>query len=531
MVTIKMQCRCGQKYSFDVDLSEGGMAGPIYCPACGCDGGVGATEAIAQHLALNPIPSARLESGVGRQKPEMPPQPRRIPMMAAPRRNFMAGQRGLKSRKLLLGGAALATVLVGVIVFQMTVPEVKPLISLNASESGLPTTLSQLNNWYVEPPRGENAWFIYKKALHSLQSPKGSPCVLPFFGNGQLPDLASPVPEPMKSSLADWVKSNREALQYLAQGAQFERCRYPLDFTRGSDLVYRPFPKVETASLLLELSALYHADCGQGEQAAKDLVHDLALANSLGIAPATLAQLLRGRVLTYTLRGLEQVVNRSRLSPEAASQLKRAWERMEARDACGEYFNRSMAGERVMALAELANPPQMWRALAAPDLKMTAERRRRIAARLRSGEKFIAESEFFESSFQQLIAARQSPFPRRLETDFLALKQVEQADEQGLVVLDMVLPSLARRTPLEADCLARSRVGCTVVALEQFRNAHDDRYPARLGDLIPEYLSVIPEDPFDGQPLQYLRVGEGYTLASKGRREGIVVTVIKPAKR
>ena len=69
-----------------------------------------------------------------------------------------------------------------------------------------------------------------------------------------------------------------------------------------------------------------------------------------------------------------------------------------------------------------------------------------------------------ESSFQELMAARRAPFPKRLDADLIGRQRVEQADAQKLVVLDLVLPSMVRRTPLEADCLARSRVGGAAVA-------------------------------------------------------------------
>jgi hypothetical protein len=97
--------------------------------------------------------------------------------------------------------------------------------------------------------------------------------------------------------------------------------------------------------------------------------------------------------------------------------------------------------------------------MAVPDLRMSADRRQQISARLHSGAKLTAESEFLESSFQQLIAARQAAFPKRLEADVLGHQRVKEADQQGLFVLDLVLPSLGRRTALEADCLARLRLG------------------------------------------------------------------------
>jgi len=127
-----------------------------------------------------------------------------------------------------------------------------------------------------------------------------------------------------------------------------------------------------------------------------------------------------------------------------------------------------------------------------------------------------AERDFFEAAFHQLIAARQEPFPERLKADALGRQLVAEALDKKLFVLDLLLPSLGRRTVVEAECLAQLRLGSTAVALEQFRAAHETRYPVTLSELTPEYLSVALADPFDGQPLRYQRKGGGYVLYSIG---------------
>jgi hypothetical protein len=114
------------------------------------------------------------------------------------------------------------------------------------------------------------------------------------------------------------------------------------------------------------------------------------------------------------------------------------------------------------------------------------------------------------------MAARQEPFPDRLKSDDLGRQLVAEALHKKLVVLDLLLPSLGRRTGVEAECLTQLRLGTTAVALEQFRAAHENRYPAALSELTPEYLSGPPADPFDGQPLRYQKKGNGYTLYSIG---------------
>ena len=51
------------------------------------------------------------------------------------------------------------------------------------------------------------------------------------------------------------------------------------------------------------------------------------------------------------------------------------------------------------------------------------------------------------------------------------------------------------------------------VAIERFRLA-GGALPEAASDLVPTYLDAVPEDPFDGQPLRYKRIDEGYVVYS-----------------
>jgi uncharacterized membrane protein YuzA (DUF378 family) len=52
MIPVKIQCGCGQRYSFDAEPVCGRMPVSITCPVCGADGTTTANEVIAFHLAL-----------------------------------------------------------------------------------------------------------------------------------------------------------------------------------------------------------------------------------------------------------------------------------------------------------------------------------------------------------------------------------------------------------------------------------------------------------------------------------------------
>jgi hypothetical protein len=66
-----------------------------------------------------------------------------------------------------------------------------------------------------------------------------------------------------------------------------------------------------------------------------------------------------------------------------------------------------------------------------------------------------------------------------------------------------------------ARYLAQQRATVVMLAIERFRR-EQGKLPSTLGDLVPRYLDEVPGDPFDDQPLRFLRDGDRYTIYSVG---------------
>ena len=60
--------------------------------------------------------------------------------------------------------------------------------------------------------------------------------------------------------------------------------------------------------------------------------------------------------------------------------------------------------------------------------------------------------------------------------------------------------------------MASLKVG---LAIERARLAQNDVLPSSLDALVPQYLSAIPQDPFDG-PLRFKKLPGGYVIYSVG---------------
>lgn len=69
-------------------------------------------------------------------------------------------------------------------------------------KAGYPATLEELNDWYVEPPRGENAAEVFLDAFSQYVEPGEKRDQLPFFSKLELPPGQEPLPEETKKHIA-----------------------------------------------------------------------------------------------------------------------------------------------------------------------------------------------------------------------------------------------------------------------------------------------------------------------------------------
>ena len=200
------------------------------------------------------------------------------------------------------------------------------------------------------------------------------------------------------------------------------------------------------------------------------------------------------------------------------------------------------SGQSILGL--LGNPDKVARFLR--DLgtmgatEIPGEQLHRMVEHLKQPGSLKAEHDYLETSFQQLLSARKEIFPVRLKTADL-IQQARPKPQIRNFCSAGGFASLAVAVKREAACLANLRLALTAVALEQFRAAHDNRYPTALSELTPSYLDAVLTDPFDGQPLRYRKQGAGYVLYSiesdlkddggkpmNGKNGDIVFTVVTP---
>ena len=101
MIPVKIICRCGQKYAFDVHHVNGRMPVPIFCPACGLEGTVEANQVIFRALRgdAGPLPPPSVATVLNSVQSELAPhlvealKDAVVQELAGQRRELLAAQR------------------------------------------------------------------------------------------------------------------------------------------------------------------------------------------------------------------------------------------------------------------------------------------------------------------------------------------------------------------------------------------------------------------------------------------------------
>ena len=517
MIPIKIQCGCGQHYAFDVAPIGGEVGVEVRCPACGADG-VGATNiAIANYKESQLVPADRLQVHSPRSESAITsPSDRISGQVPSPRSGSKRSRIRWRTPTLVALGLSL-TGLVVVLAGRGRIGIPHSTARNGAPVDPYPRSLAALNAWYVEPPQGQNAAPSFLQAFVTIQIAPGAGSALPFLGKGTLPPPGTPLSPLQTSAIAGVVHANINALELLARGSTQEQCRYPVDLTLGYEALFPHLAGIRRALALLELSAVWHGDAGGGKQAAADLVAALALARSLENEPSLFSQSIRATGISTVVGTWEWTVNRTPIRGEDLDALMKAFRRMETIESRGEGFNRGFAAEHTIWMTLLDAPEKLVQAMSVPGVDLAPDERDSTFAHLRSDGPLKKEHVAVQNAFGLTMVARSASFPDRLKTDAVIHRLLADAKTRKNTTLQDFLSGLAGKTAKEAESLARLRQGMVSVALEQFRAAHQDVYPTDLSQLNPDYLTGPVTDPFDGDPMQYTRVGSGYVLSSAGQ--------------
>jgi hypothetical protein len=414
-----------------------------------------------------------------------------------------------KRRKIKVSHVLIALLLAVVVAFAIFRLRVKFQLQARTDAiraAGYPVTCTELDRWYSIPRDAENAAYTLEEAFLLFNKwDKEKSKALPVVGKAELPSRTEPLPEEMKTLIAEYVADNNETLKLLHEAAKIEHCRYPIDLSAGLATLLPNLSEMRGCVFLLELEAILHADNGDAAAAMRSIDSAFAVGRSLAGQPLTISQLVRAACQNIAVQTVEQLVNRSELKDE---QLVELIERIcESERICG--MSCAFVGERCVGLSVLQNPQGFDPSLFGGGVPI-----RPVLALYQGVGMADADSVIYLDLMDGYMKSAELPLHERQKAvDAVGAKL--QATSKLHVLLHTIMPSLSRVTTIELRSVAHLRAAQAALAADRYRLA-TGKLPDKLADLVPTYLETVPKDPFDGNELRYRKLDPGFVVYSVG---------------
>lgn len=392
--------------------------------------------------------------------------------------------------------------------------------------AGLPVTLAELDRWYETPPADENAYPLLARAFASLVPyDRKTHSKLYLVGTNSVA-RSEPIPEEMRKTVLEYLRAHEDALKCLHAAAERKRCRYPVALTQGWNALVPDLSRVRESARALALEAMYYAEINDPQRATRAVLDGLAVSRSLENEPLLISQLVLLAAQGISLFALEQVATRCPLPKENLAQLEAALADAEA----NLQVIRGYVGERCFVVDGVLNfPVAMTRAgnvLSPLDrfqyawLKSTGMRDRALARYLDGMDRFFQANELAWprrlKAVENVVPSDEDLNEREGELAATVRALVPGMDNNVLFFVVNGLFYLPGPITKQAAHTARLRCARTALAVEQYRLKVAE-LPPSLSALVPEYLSAVPLDPFDGAPLRFKKLANGYVVYSIGQ--------------
>jgi hypothetical protein len=407
-------------------------------------------------------------------------------------------------------------------------------LEAQARQKGEPVTLAELAGIYPPIPDAGNAaiplielwkkadpdlWtaFLEGKRLVPTARRINYPEDLPYFGSkAGWPERGAPLPPASKKSALDFLQAQAGHLTAVREALRRPHSRFPIRIEEGFNALYPHLSPLKREAQCFKLEALVAAKQGDVARSIDSLEQMVAVGHLLDNEPVFISYLVRRACLTMAVDGMEELLSRQALAPEHFQRLEQLCDRMNLRGS----LRRALIGERAQGLS-------LFNKLAASsqDGGGDGEQEPTTPQVYRHGRLVCdwlgleaADRRLLWEGMSEAIALTDLEPPASIQRAERLDEFIEQETRRfpPRIISGLTLPRSAETPVKTAAFEARRRAALTAISVERYRLARQGALPEGLDKLVPEFLKAVPTDPFDGQPLRYLRRPKGYVVYSVG---------------
>lgn len=379
------------------------------------------------------------------------------------------------------------------------------------AKEGFPVSLDELEKTYVLPEGVPNAADIYIQAFSQYQEPtKSEEEYLPIRGVYEASRNEPPFPPKVIDTIKSSLAANQKTLELLDKAAEIKYCRWPRiheDYSFSNDY----YNMIETVSYLLSERNLYYAQVGEAEKLFKSIQSSMALAGTFSVQPFSIDYSINAVLKSLIVVNLEDVLSQVYFDESQLKLLQDQLMQMQTENSlykalineqCSTIEFWHLPGNKLDEYLSMFMGDK-WQ-YKHPNLTIMLYEF--LGFRLRDK---ILSLEFFE----KFIEASQFPLHEQIDAYSKIRGEIDAYSKWHLYLTNyygLIYTTKVRLRAFGQLCCAE-----TALAIERYRLKYD-ALPESLESLVPEFIEAVPLEPFDGQPLRYIRYEDGYTVYTIG---------------
>ena len=401
---------------------------------------------------------------------------------------------------------------------------------------GRPMTIAEIMPPPV--PDEENAALLYNKAFILMTTGEGGKPYIPNKESGT-ENRAIKIVKEVKSfsDTSQWTDEQKQEIsklvnsrdsQYiyelLEEGSKKSKCNFNRNYEDGPGTLMPDLSYMRDAIRLLCAKALLQAESGKTKEAFDTLLIGLKISNHLKDGLTLIEQLVRIACDGIIIECIESISDSKGITPEQANLIMDELSAHEGK----EPFIKSMDGERVAfggwIFERIIQGKTSIRELSNIGVEGVEgnEGKDTFGDRILSPlflylYRPICKKDYI--CYLTLISKTQDnynlPYYEYKNNSEISINQQTEQLPRYCIFTRMLLPALDRVAELQARHQAYIDICRTGLALEIY-SAKNGIYPEKLENLVPEFLSEIPIDPFSGESLIYKKTFNGFILYSLG---------------
>ncbi|WP_254511360.1 hypothetical protein [Anatilimnocola floriformis] len=283
-----------------------------------------------------------------------------------------------------------------------------------------------------------------------------------------------------------------------------------LGFASSTPHAFRMLQGTQVLGLQLRVD-LY---CGRTSEAVNRLLQQLAMADTLGNDPNAIPQIVRLVIIRTAVTSLELLLGQQEVEEQDLTRLQSAFQKLDLRRS----LQFTIRAERAMEYTCCTWPVE---SLAESDGDEKTRNRDFIEQNLARGPRYPWDAAVVLKSFRRLDEAAESSV-HAVVREWNAVSdecrtRIKRAG-RTYPYSSVLLPPFSITIKQFAMADAQGGAAIAAIAAARFRK-RTQRWPATWQELVPEYLPVIPLDPFSGQEMLLRLSSESLKIYSVGENK------------